>query len=82
MGMLPPLSFRDHFEPLTGPRCPNARCQLIDILVIAICAVICGAAGWEDIEEYGQAQAEWFHNLWICPMAFPVMIRLGGCSRM
>jgi hypothetical protein len=30
------------------------------MLVIAVCAVICGAAGWEDIEESGKAQAEWF----------------------
>jgi DDE_Tnp_1-associated len=31
----------------------------MDILVIAVCAVISGAEGWEDIEEYGQANAEW-----------------------
>jgi predicted transposase YbfD/YdcC len=24
---------------------------LLDILVLAICAVLCGAEGWEDIEE-------------------------------
>jgi predicted transposase YbfD/YdcC len=71
MGMLPPLSFRDYFEPLTDPRCPNARHQLSDILVIAICAVICGAEGWEDIEEYGQAQAEWFHQLLDLPHGIP-----------
>jgi hypothetical protein len=51
MGLLPPSSFHDHFEPLTDPRCPNARHQFIDILVMAIGAISCGAAGWEDIEE-------------------------------
>ena len=28
-----------------------------------MCAVICGAEGWEDIEEYGKAQAQWFEQL-------------------
>ncbi|MBD2771402.1 transposase family protein [Iningainema sp. BLCCT55] len=31
------------------------RHKLIDILTIAICAVICGAEGWVDIEIYGCA---------------------------
>ena len=60
MGMLGPSSFQDHFALLTDPRGSNARHQLSDILVIAVCAVICGAEGWEDIEEYGKAQATWF----------------------
>ncbi len=63
MGMLAPSSFQDHFASLSDPRsahAPNQRHELIDILVIAVCAVICGADGWEDIEEYGKAQAEWF----------------------
>jgi hypothetical protein len=57
------VSIRDHFASLTDPRCANARHRLLDILVIAICSVLCGAEGWEDIEEYGQAQAEWFKQV-------------------
>lgn len=63
MCMRAPSSFQEHFASLTDPRsphAPNQRHALIDILVIAVCAVICGAEGWEDIEEYGKAQAEWF----------------------
>jgi predicted transposase YbfD/YdcC len=33
---------------------------LVDILVIAICAVICGAESWEEIAEFGRAKREWF----------------------
>ncbi|MCP4164920.1 MAG: transposase family protein [Chloroflexi bacterium] len=33
---------------------------LINILTIAICAVICGADGWTDIEVYGKAKQDWF----------------------
>jgi predicted transposase YbfD/YdcC len=71
MGMLDASSFHDHFASLTDPRRANARHQLSDILVIAICAVICGAEGWEDIEEYGKAQAEWFEQVLDLPHGIP-----------
>ena len=35
------------------------RHSLRDILVIAICAFICAAETWEDIEEFGKAKQEW-----------------------
>ncbi len=44
---------------------------MLDILVIAVCAVICGAEGWEDIEEYGNAQAEWFAEVLDLPHGIP-----------
>lgn len=74
MGMLAPSSFQDHFATLTDPRCedaPNHRHQLIDILVISVCAVICGAEGWEDLEEYGKAQAHWFADFLELPHGIP-----------
>jgi hypothetical protein len=74
MGMLLPSSFHDHFATLTDPRCPHAphsRHLLMDILVIAVCAVIGGAEGWEDIEEYGKAQAAWCADLRDLPHGIP-----------
>jgi predicted transposase YbfD/YdcC len=71
MGMLEPSSFQDHFASLSDPRSSNARHELIDILVIAVCAVICGAEGWEDIEEYGKAQAQWFEHVLELPHGIP-----------
>jgi predicted transposase YbfD/YdcC len=74
MGMLVPSSFHDYFAPLTDPRCPdapNSRHLLMDILVIAVCAVIGGAEGWEDLEEYGKAQAAWFADLLDLPHGIP-----------
>jgi len=72
--MLLPSSLQDHFVTLTHPRCPhapNSRHLLMDILVIAVCVVIRGAEGWEDIEEYGKAQAEWFADLLDLPHGIP-----------
>src|SRR3989442_4748427 len=74
MGMRVPSSFHDHFAALTDPRCPfapNRRHLLMDILVIAVCAVISGAEGWEDMEEYGKANAEWLGDLLDLPHGMP-----------
>jgi len=74
MCMRMPSSFQDHFASLPDPRslhAPNQRHELLDILVIAVCAVICGAEGWEDIEEYGTAQADWFAEILDLPHGIP-----------
>jgi predicted transposase YbfD/YdcC len=34
--------------------------SLFDILVISICAVICGVDHWTEMEEFGEAKQEWF----------------------
>jgi predicted transposase YbfD/YdcC len=44
---------------------------LIDIIVIAICAVISGADGWVSIEEYGRAKLEWLGTLLELPNGIP-----------
>lgn len=50
-----------HFADLDDPRDERGKDhRLLDIVAIAICAVICGAEGWVDIELYGQAKQEWF----------------------
>jgi len=74
MCMRTPSSFLEHFASLSDPRsfhAPNQRHELLDILVIAVCAVICGAEGWEDIEEYGKAQADWFAEFLDLPNGIP-----------
>ena len=53
-------SLVEHFEILTDPRIERAKKHsLRDILVIAICAVICDADGWEDIEQFGKSREVW-----------------------
>jgi len=52
--------FVAHFADLPDPR-TGRNCQhlLLEILVIAFCAVLCGADGWEDMERFGIAKQEW-----------------------
>lgn len=49
-----------HFETLPDPRIERKKQHLlIDILVLTLCAVICGATSWESIEDYGKTKEEW-----------------------
>jgi len=50
-----------HFARLDDPRVERTkRHPLVNILAIAISAVICGAETWDDIEAFGEAKAAWF----------------------
>ena len=43
----------------------------MDILVIAMCAVICGAEGWEGIARYGRAKHDWLKTFLRLPHGIP-----------
>jgi predicted transposase YbfD/YdcC len=45
--------------------------KLIDIATIALCAVICGADAWEDIEEFGTTEKDWFEQFLARPHGIP-----------
>ena len=65
-------SIVDHFEGLEDPRIDRTkRHKLIDIIVITICAVICGADGWVDIAEVGEAKHDWFKKFLELPNGIP-----------
>lgn len=50
---------RDHFSELTDPRRREITYPLINIVTIAICAVICGADDFVAIAEFGCCRREW-----------------------
>ena len=52
-----------HFSVLEDPRRYNRRHYLRDILVIAICAAIGGADGWDDIALFGKAKEKWLREV-------------------
>jgi predicted transposase YbfD/YdcC len=55
-----PLSLAHHFATLDDPRIERSRRhELIDIIGIALCAVISGAESWPAIERYGHAKRDW-----------------------
>ena len=67
-----PLSIMDHFSKLNDPRIERAkRHQLVDIVIITLCAVICGADNWVEIEEFGKAKENWFRRFLKLPNGIP-----------
>ena len=63
----------EHFSTLPDPRIHVNKNEhkLIDIIVIAVCAVICGADNWTEIEEYGNAKKDWFATFLELPNGIP-----------
>ena len=54
-----------YFEDLPDPRHRRTRLHpLTSVLGIALCAVLCGADSWVEIEEYGLAKQEWL-SCWL-----------------
>lgn len=61
-----------HLSELDDPRCPGkVEHRLIDILVIAICAVIACAESWEDIALYGRSKEGWLRRFLALPNGIP-----------
>ena len=68
MKKLKAKSLFDGLQEISDPRIERTRRHLlVDILVIAICAVICGAESWEEIAEFGSAKREWFAGFLALP---------------
>lgn len=51
---------QDHFDELTDPRRNQVTYPLINVVVIAICAVICGADDIVAITKFGRTKRKWF----------------------
>src|SRR3954467_11890547 len=72
MPELRPATLQEHFAELTDPRVDRGKLHLLlDILVIALCAVICGADTWVEMEAYGRAKEEWLKGFLLFPNGFP-----------
>jgi predicted transposase YbfD/YdcC len=53
-------TFLKHFISITDPRIERCKKhELTDILLLAISAVLSGAEGWEDIEDFGHLKLDW-----------------------
>ncbi len=68
----PTASILEHFKEVTDPRIERQKLhQLLDIIVIAICAVICGADTWGDVELFGQSKLAWLKRFLELPNGIP-----------
>lgn len=63
----------DFFQSLEDNRraSGNKQHELLDIVAISICGVICGADSWEEIEEYGKIKEKWLSTFLELPNGVP-----------
>lgn len=56
------LSMVECFRDLEDPRQQKNQLHLlVDVVCLAVLAVIAGAEGWEDIEEFGKQKQTWLN---------------------
>lgn len=74
--MADPIS--QHFQDLPDPRSHfGKRHVLTDMLALTVCAVICGADGWAEVEDFGRAKAGWLRTFLKLPHGIPSHDTLG-----
>lgn len=62
----------EHFSGIGDPRCAGKiEHHLIDILIIAVCAVIACAESWDEIALYGRNKLAWLKTFLTLPNGIP-----------
>jgi predicted transposase YbfD/YdcC len=65
-------TIRQHFANLRDPRQPSRRRHpLLDIVLIALCAVIAGANTWPQIETFARKRRDWLRKFCSLPHDIP-----------
>ena len=62
----------ESFSQIDDPRSDSGkRHDLMEVISIAICAVICGAEGWADVELFGRSKHDWLKRFLKLPNGIP-----------
>ena len=64
-------------DPRVVGRCDH---KLIDIVLIAVCAVICGAESWAGVETFAKAKQGWLAQFLELPLYEPVIVWIYSCE--
>ena len=65
-------SLREQFANLQDPRVERTRRHdLLNIITIALCAVLCGADSWVEVETFGRAKEAWLRTFLALPNGIP-----------
>jgi len=65
------FAISNYFTNIEDPRKYNIQHTLIDIITITICALICGAQNWGDVEQYGKSKYQWLKQFLALPNGIP-----------
>ena len=65
-------SLRAHFAALPDPRVARTRRHaLLDVVTLAVCAIVCAADTWVDVERWGTAKLPWLRTWPDLPHGIP-----------
>ncbi len=65
-------SIQTHFANLPDPRSYHSQQHLLlDIMVIAFSAILCGADCWVEVEPFGEAKLDWLRRFLPLPNSIP-----------
>lgn len=68
----PHISLLEHLENLHDPRVNRTkRHDLQDIMIIAVCTLLCGGETYNDMEDFGHAKEDWFRSFLKLPNGIP-----------
>lgn len=66
------LALASYFATVDDPRIERTKAhKLLDIIIITICAVICGADDWVGVAEFGTSKAAWLKEFLDLPNGIP-----------
>jgi predicted transposase YbfD/YdcC len=66
------LTIKHHFRQIEDPRINrHKKHELLDIIIIALCAVVCGAKDWQQIAAFGQQRLDWLGRFLKLPNGIP-----------
>lgn len=72
MAVSPLETLPEHFSALEDPRADGGkRHLLLDIVTIAVAAVVCGADSWVEVELFGRTKQEWLATFLELPHGIP-----------
>jgi len=75
------MDFLDIFGQLDDPRIDRKKLHpMPEILLLTLCAVICGAESWDDIEMFGKSKLAFLCQYLPYEYGYPAMTRCGGFS--
>ncbi len=60
-----------YLEMIPDPRTFRLRHRLVDVVAISILSKICGAEGWEDMQEFAESRKEWLETFMELPGGVP-----------
>lgn len=71
--------FGDMPDPRVVGRCDHL---LVEIILVAVCAVLCGADSWSEVEEFGRSKEAWLRQYLSLPAGIPSHDTFGRVFRL